>query len=169
MSLLIFSLYIPELLSFFCSVLLVLLRFKVKSFKPYAVIIMASGAASLLGSSLHVLPVMVLMILLSVYDVLAVKKTRHMQVIAQDVFEKQGSQIFVSSDEKDVYVLGAADIIFPCVLTVSSYLYYNLQTALLTSLFGLIGLILASRHTETPALPYASLSIVGFVLGFLIF
>jgi presenilin-like A22 family membrane protease len=169
MAFFIFSLYMSEIISVILSACLIALRLTFKPFKPYAVIIMASGAASLLGSSLHVLPIIVLMLLLSVYDVLAVKKTHHMQIIAQDVFEKQGSQIFVSSGEKEIYVLGAADIIFPCVLAVSSYLQYDLPTAALTSLFGLIGLTLASRHTEAPALPYASLSIVGFVMGLIIF
>ena len=169
MAFFIFSLYMSEIISVILSACLIALRLTFKPFKPYAVIILASGAASLLGSSLRVLPVIVLMVLLSVYDVLAVKKTRHMQIIAQDVFEKQGSQIFVSSDEKETYVLGAADIIFPCVLAVSSYLQYNLPTAVLTSLFGLIGLTLASRHTDVPALPYASLSIVGFVIGWIVF
>lgn len=169
MSFFIFSLYVSEIISVVLSVCITVLRLAFKPFKPYAVIIMASGAASLLGSSLHVLPTIVLMLLLSVYDVLAVKKTRHMQIIAQDVFEKEGSQIFVSADEREIYVLGAADIIFPCVLAVSSYLQYNLPCAVLTSLFGLIGLALASRHTEAPALPYASLSILGFVIGYLVF
>ncbi len=146
----------------------VILRYTVKQFKKVSVVILAVGIAALLGASLHVIPVIAFLILLSVYDVLAVRKTKHMQVIAEDVYERGGSQIFTFDTKEETFVLGAADIILPSILVVSVHLNYSALEAFFTSLFALTGLLLATRQKEAPALPYASLGILGFLIGYLI-
>ena len=152
----------------FISGIAVVLRYKMGKFKKISVIILAVGIAALLGVSLDVVPVIAFLVLLSVYDVLAVRKTKHMQVIAEDVFKKGGSQIFTFDTKEETFVLGSADIILPSILVVSAFLNYSAVEALLTSVFALAGLLLATRQKEAPALPYASLGIVGFVIGYFI-
>ena len=152
----------------FISGTAVVLRYKMGKFKKISVIILAVGIAALLGVSLDVVPVIAFLVLLSVYDVLAVRKTKHMQVIAEDVFKKGGSQIFTFDTKEETFVLGSADIILPSILVVSAFLNYSVVEALLASVFALAGLLLATRQKEAPALPYASLGIVGFVIGYFI-
>jgi presenilin-like A22 family membrane protease len=146
----------------------VVLRYMVKEFRKISVIILAVGISSLLGVSLGVLPVIGFLLLLSIYDILAVRKTKHMQVIAEDAYQKGGSQIFTFDTKEETIVLGSADIILPSILVVSAFLNYSALEAFLASLCALIGLLLATRQKEAPALPYASLGIVGFLIGYFI-
>lgn len=150
------------------SAVAVVLRYKVPDFRKVSVIILAVGIAALMGISLTIMPVIAFLVLLSIYDVLAVRKTKHMQVIAEDVYQKGGSQIFTFDTKEETFVLGAADIILPSILVVSAYFNYSYVEALLASVFALAGLLLATRQKEAPALPYASLGILGFFIGYLI-
>ena len=146
----------------------VVLRYTVKEFKRVSVVILAVGIAALLGVTLDITPVIVFLVLLSLYDILAVRKTKHMQVIAEDVYKRGGSQIFTFDTKDETFVLGTADIVLPSILVVSAYINYSAVEAFCASLFALIGLLLATRQKEAPALPYASLGIVGFFIGYLI-
>jgi presenilin-like A22 family membrane protease len=150
------------------SAVAVVLRYKVPDFRKVSVIILAVGIAALMGISLTIVPVIAFLVLLSIYDVLAVRKTKHMQVIAEDVYQKGGSQIFTFDTKEETFVLGAADIILPSILVISAYFNYSYVEALLASVFALAGLLLATRQKEAPALPYASLGILGFFIGYLI-
>jgi len=133
-----------------------------------SVIILAVGIAALLGVSLDVVPVIAFLVLLSLYDVFAVRKTKHMQVIAEDVYKRGGSQIFTFDTKEETFVLGTADIVLPSILVVSAFFNYSVLEAFLASLFALTGLLWATRQKEAPALPYASLGILGFLIGYLI-
>ncbi|MBU7031731.1 MAG: hypothetical protein HXS53_04305 [Theionarchaea archaeon] len=146
----------------------VILRYYIKEFRKISVIILAVGIASLLGVSLGILPVIGFLVLLSVYDVVAVRKTKHMQVIAEDAYKRGGSQIFTFDTKEETIVLGSADIILPSMLVVSVFLNYSAFEAFLTSICALAGLLLATRQKEAPALPYASLGIIGFLIGYFI-
>jgi len=165
---LILSAFINMYMSAIISAVSVVLRYTVKQFKKVSVIILAVGISALLGVSLSIIPVIAFLVLLSAYDVFAVRKTKHMQVIAEDVYQKGGSQIFTFDTKEETFVLGTADIILPSMLVVSAYLNYSAVEAFFASLFALAGLLLATRQKEAPALPYASLGIVGFLIGYLI-
>lgn len=145
-----------------------ILRYTVAQFKRVGVVILAIGIAALLGTSLDVIPIVFFLVLLSLYDILAVRKTKHMQVIAEDIYRRGGSQIFTFDTEEETFVLGSADIILPSVLVVSAFLHYSAVEAFFTSVFALAGLLAATRQREAPALPYASLGILGFLIGHLI-
>jgi presenilin-like A22 family membrane protease len=162
------SVFINLYFALIISGAVVVLRYAVKQFRKISVVILAIGIAALLGVSLGVLPVIVFLVLLSLYDILAVRKTKHMQIIAEDVYKRGGSQIFTFDSKNETFVLGSADIILPSILVVSVFLNYSATEAFLSSIFALGGLLLATRHTEAPALPYASLGILGFLVGHLI-
>jgi presenilin-like A22 family membrane protease len=165
---LISSVFINMYVSLLLAGVAVALRYYSHHFKRVSVIILAVGISALLGVSLGILPIIVFLVLLSVYDVLAVRKTKHMQVIAEDVYQRGGSQIFTFDTKEETFVLGAADIILPSTLVVSAYFNHTVVEAVFASVFALVGLLLATRQQEAPALPYASLGIVGFVIGHLI-
>ncbi|MGD2247794.1 MAG: presenilin family intramembrane aspartyl protease [Candidatus Methanofastidiosia archaeon] len=164
----ILTVFINEYIALLISGAAVILRYKIKKFRKVSVVILAIGISALLGVSLGVIPVIVFLVLLSVYDILAVRKTKHMQVIAEDVYKKGGSQIFTFNTKNETFVLGSADIILPSILVVSAYFNYSIIEAFFASIFALLGLILATQKQEAPALPYASLGIVGFFIGYLI-
>ncbi len=165
---LISSVFINIYVSLVLAGIAVVLRYYSHHFKRVSVVILAVGISALLGVSLGVVPIIVFLALLSVYDILAVRKTKHMQVIAEDVYKRGGSQIFTFDTKEETFVLGAADIILPSTLVVSAYFNFSVVEAFFASVFALIGLLLATRQQEAPALPYASLGIVGFFIGYLI-
>ncbi len=133
-------------------------------------LIMAIGISVLVGITFGPMPIIVLLVLLSVYDFIAVRKTKHMLVLAEDVVEQKGPQIltFQSIDEK--IIIGMADIIFPSALFVSAFLNANIQTALLTSIFSITGIIFMFKTMKSegmPAIPFVSLGIIGYAIGIL--
>lgn len=167
-TLIILSAFINIYVSAIVSGIAVVLRYTKKRFRQVSVVILAVGIAALLGVSLDVIPVIAFLALLSLYDILAVKKTKHMQVIAEDIYKRGGSQIFTFDTKDETFVLGTADIVLPSILVVSAFFNYSAVEAFFSSLFALIGLLLATREREAPALPYASLGILGFLIGYFI-
>ncbi|KYK33926.1 MAG: hypothetical protein HXS46_19250 [Theionarchaea archaeon] len=167
-TLIILSAFINIYVSAIVSGIAVVLRYTKKRFRQVSVVILAVGIAALLGVSLDVIPVIAFLALLSLYDILAVKKTKHMQVIAEDIYKRGGSQIFTFDTKDETFVLGTADIVLPSILVVSAFFNYSVVEAFFSSLFALIGLLLATREREAPALPYASLGILGFLIGYFI-
>lgn len=177
LSFIVYNLYNNLFLSVILSGTAVILRYAWNQFKHVSVLIFAVGAAAILGS-LNVYHVIVFLVLLSLYDVVAVRKTKHMQVIAEDVREKESSLLFTMDTKEETFVLGSADIILPSILMVSVFLHYSLMEglseieallfpflgAILCSLFALVGLLIATRQREAPAIPYASLGILGFLI-----
>ena len=164
----ILSVFLNIYLSAMISGIFVIFRYKITQFRKVSVIILAVGIAALLGVSLDVIPVVAFLLLLSLYDIFAVRKTKHMQVIAEDVYQKGGSQIFTFDTKEETFVLGSADIILPSILVVSAFFNYSAVEAFFSSVFALLGLLLATRQTEAPALPYASLGVLGFLIGYFI-
>ena len=160
------SVYVPLI----TSGAAVILRYKVIQFKHVSVIVFAVGAAAILGS-LNVYYVIAFFVLLSLYDIVAVRMTGHMQKVADDVFEKGSSLMFTLRTKTETFELGTADIVLPSTLAVSVFIHYSKEPiffsvfgALLCSVLALIGLSFATRQKVAPALPYASLSILGFFI-----
>jgi len=58
-------------------------------------LLVASGVASIFGISLHVLPVIVLLVILAVYDAVSVYGTKHMVSLASSVVEMRVPLLFV--------------------------------------------------------------------------
>jgi len=176
-SFILYSLYSNLYLSVIIPGIAVGLRYGLNQFKHVSVIILAVGAAAILGS-LNIYYVIVFILLLAFYDILAVRKTKHMTAIAEDVYEKGSSLIFTFNTKEETFIVGSADIILPSILVVSVFLHYSevetlsaaeafqfsILGVLLTSIFALTGLLIAMRHREAPALPYASVGILGFLI-----
>ncbi|MDI6810149.1 MAG: presenilin family intramembrane aspartyl protease PSH [archaeon] len=58
-------------------------------------LIIGGGAAAIFGISLGILPVLLLMIILAIYDAIAVYKTKHMVALAESVIELRMPVLFV--------------------------------------------------------------------------
>jgi len=146
-----------------------------------------AGTGSYLGLSLNPKSVVLLLILFSAYDYIAVYKTKHMVVMAKEMLQ-EGVIIGLIlphnlSDYKTplsqvkpggerFFVLGGGDITFPLLLC-CSILYQGLINSLIVAGFALIGfafsfLIFSRQKTPRPipALPPIALfSIIGYAIA----
>ena len=131
-----------------------------------ASIFIAVGAATLLGIIFSPGPLIGLLLLLSAYDVIAVRKTRHMVTLATDVMAKGGPQMVQLEHGGTTVSMGLADIIFPSALVVSAALFTSPLAAVLSAVGSHVGLALMFSRMSgegMPALPYGSVGIVGYL------
>ncbi len=127
-------------------------------------ILIAAGAASIFGISLDIIPVLLLLSILMVYDAISVYKTRHMVTLAEGVIDIKSPILFIvpkrrgysfmregigdlDSGDRAAFVIGMGDLIMPSILVVSANIFLNS-----TRLAGIITL---------PALG----AIIGSVIG----
>jgi len=134
-------------------------------------ILIAAGVASIFGVSLDILPVIILLILLAVYDAISVYKTKHMITLAEGVIDLKTPILFVIPKRRDysfirdgigkleegggeraAFIIGMGDLIMPSILVVSANVFMkgwrlfgviNLPAlgAILGSLAGLVILL----------------------------
>ena len=101
-------------------------------------ILVAAGASALFGISLSVIPTIILLVLLAVYDFIAVCKTKHMIKLAEGVMDLKLPILFVlprklnysyvrsktqklePGKEREAYFMGLGDAVMPTVLAVSA-------------------------------------------------
>lgn len=127
------------------------------------------GAAVVLGISLGILPVLILLIVLAIYDAISVYKTRHMLALADGVVPLRLPVIFVvpkeegfsldsmqqsgpvteqTAEERGAMLMGVGDAVIPAILTVSALLSLPESSALfananlLVALGALLGAII---------------------------
>jgi presenilin-like A22 family membrane protease len=111
-------------------------------------IVLAAGVAAIFGSSLGVVPVLLLLVLLAVYDAISVYRTKHMIALAEGVLEQKAPILFVVPKRRgysfiregigpvDDYpaehggeggraalLIGMGDLIMPTILVVSANMF----------------------------------------------
>ena len=104
-------------------------------------ILIAAGVASIFGVSLEILPVVILLILLAVYDAISVYKTKHMITLAEGVIDLKTPILFVvpkrrnysfirdgigkldDGGERAAFIIGMGDLIMPSILVVSANVF----------------------------------------------
>jgi len=104
-------------------------------------ILIGAGVASIFGVSLDILPVVVLLILLAVYDAISVYKTKHMITLAEGVIDLKTPILFVIPKRRDysfirdgigkleeggeraAFIIGMGDLIMPSILVVSANVF----------------------------------------------
>jgi presenilin-like A22 family membrane protease len=157
-------------------------------------VFIAAGAAAIFGISLQVLPVLILLALLAIYDAIAVYKTKHMITLAEGVIETKSPILFVipkrtdysfiregfsmgGSAERGAYIMGMGDLIMPTILVVSANVYlkapiFGLLTvpaigAIIGSVAGM-ALLLSFVNSGRPQAglpPLNGGTIIGFLIG----
>jgi len=154
------------LLVFACSVGATLLLFKYPEWYIIDVlgVLIASGVASIFGRSLDILPVVILLIILAVYDAVSVYRTKHMITLAEGVIDLKTPILFVipkkrnysfiregigklgEGHERAAFIMGMGDLIMPSILVVSANVFLTEGTRILgfvikgTRIFGFINL-----------------------------
>lgn len=188
---LLLSLWLPDLIALILIGILIF-RWIVKPsvlIHNLCVIFGIAGAGSVLGLRLNPLMVVALLILFSIYDFIAVYKTKHMIKMAKEMIESRAILGLIVPQKipdfreslKEVQpggkflILGGGDVIFPLILT-ASLIPEGILNSLIVALFALIGLFLSfwiftSQRVRQPipALPPIALfSIIGFLITRLI-
>ena len=163
-----------------------------KMFRPtifsqnIAVIFTIAGVGAFIGASLGIVPVLIFMLLLTVYDFISVFVTKHMIHLAKEItkrptafvvsiphkFKKPVSFAYEKRKRKKIHVfqLGAGDIAIPLMFSVSVLSTYTFVHGLLTSIgsvtaLGLLIFYLVRKPgIALPAIPFITL---GSVAGFL--
>jgi presenilin-like A22 family membrane protease len=154
------------------------------------IILGIAGTGSILGLSLKPLMVIALLIIFSIYDFIAVYKTKHMIKMAKEMIESRAilalvipSNIFGFRDslEKIGYppermggkflILGGGDVVFPLLFSVS-LIPSGIFNSLIVAIFSLIGLFVGflfftkqKERKPIPALPPIALfSVIGYLI-----
>jgi len=144
-----------------------------------------AGTGSILGLSLNPSMVITLLIIFSIYDFIAVYKTKHMVKMAKEMIESRAilalvipSNIFGFRESLTkiqpggkFLILGGGDVAFPLIFC-SSLIPLGISKSLIVALFSLIGLfagfwffISQKTRQPIPALPpIAFFSIIGFLI-----
>lgn len=140
-----FSAFLPVsinlLLTIILSAGLTLLLYKFPEWYviDFVGIIIGAGASSTFGISLAIRPALVLLILLAVYDYIAVYRTKHMVALAEGVmdlklpillvFPKHLKYSFLTEkfdkQEREAFFMGLGDAVIPTVLVVSANTFMN--------------------------------------------
>ncbi|KAF5437218.1 Presenilin-like membrane protease, A22 family [Candidatus Methanophagaceae archaeon] len=148
-------------------------------------VIIAGGATAIFGVSLGIVPVLLLMIMLAIYDAIAVYKTKHMVSLAESIVDLRVPILFVlprkrkfsllkNGDMDEAFYMGLGDAIIPSILVVSAFVTYPSAAPALGTVIGiLVGYTaltrLAGRGTPHAGLPFLnSGAIIGFVIGVLL-
>jgi presenilin-like A22 family membrane protease len=134
---------IPFIISIICALSLTLLVHKFPEWYVVDVVgvVMAIGAVVILGVTFAILPAVVLLIILAVYDAISVYKTKHMISLADSVIELNLPVLLVipkklgysyrkekprlkeqleSGQEREAMFMGLGDIVIPSLLVVSA-------------------------------------------------
>lgn len=97
-------------------------------------IVIGAGASSIFGISLAIRPALILLVLLAVYDYIAVYRTKHMVALAEGVmdlklpillvFPKHLGYSFLTEkfdkQEREAFFMGLGDAVIPTVLVISA-------------------------------------------------
>lgn len=137
----------------------------------------------------------ILLIIISVYDVIAVFKTKHMQKMAEFMIKDlktftgffmpwldrkemekikkiKGKKTKLKKIKVNIAALGGGDIALPMLFICNVFLVYGIKSALVTLLFTTFGLLLllifGKRGKAYPALPPLTIgAIIGYVISLL--
>ncbi|MBW3583214.1 MAG: hypothetical protein KY455_08970 [Euryarchaeota archaeon] len=156
-------------------------------------ILVAAGATAIFGVSFTFFPALILLVLLAIYDAIAVYRTRHMLALADTVVglrlpimlvvPKHRDYSFLAEKDsvseqastgkpRDAMFMGLGDLVIPSVLVVVAYHNLGNPEAAIGALVGtfagfllLMSFVLRGRpHAGLPSLNGGS--ILGFFLGY---
>ncbi len=182
--------FLPSLVAFLLASLLVLAKFKYWQLHNVVELLIYPGLALLLVP-LFTLPVVVILLLvISVYDMYAVWKSKHMVLLAKESMKQNifpglvigKPQPLVSSKSgKKKAILGGGDVLFTLLFSGVAFNHYVLLTsfsqafflAIIVSVFATLGLValylLGSQKKFYPAMPFLTVScLLGFAFTLLL-
>lgn len=182
-----FSLWIGDILALIFISILIFFWIKKPNVLVHNFLLISGmiGIGSVFGLRLDPLLVIVLLVIFSIYDVIAVYKTKHMIRMAKEMIEARAIPGIILPPKiseiqaplKDVkmggkfLILGGGDIVFPLLL-VASLVPEKILSSIIVAVFATFGLFISfwiflSQKTRRPipALPPIALfSIIGYLI-----
>jgi len=158
-------------------------------------LLIGGGAAAIFGISLGIFPVLLLMIILAVYDAIAVYKTKHMVALAESVIDLRMPVLFVlprkrsfsllkkplkglqdreaephESEMEDAFFMGLGDAIIPSLLVVASSVRFASVAPAIGALIGTLAGYAVLSSFAGRGKPHAGLPLLnsGSIIGFVI-
>ncbi|HVP97111.1 presenilin family intramembrane aspartyl protease PSH [Methanoregula sp.] len=158
-------------------------------------ILLAAGVSAIFGASLDILPVVLLLLILAVYDAISVYKTKHMITLAEGVMDLKTPILFVipkkrdysfikegigkisEGGERSAFIIGMGDFIMPSILVVSAGIFTHgtkyfgiLNLPVLGAIVGSICGLVVLLYFVMSGKPQAGLPPLngGTILGFII-
>lgn len=156
-------------------------------------LMIGAGCAAIFGISLAIIPTIVLLVLLAVYDAISVYKTKHMIALADGVMDLKLPILFVipkrlgysfrtekfnKEGEKEAFFMGLGDAVMPTILVVSAYMFidqigaihYPALGAMIGTTVGFFALgMFVMKGKPQAGLPFLnSGAILGYVAGCLL-
>ncbi len=157
-------------------------------------VLISAGVASIFGISLAVVPVLVLLVLLAIYDAISVYRTKHMITLAEGVLETKAPILVVvpkradysfrkeglnigKGEERGAFVMGMGDLIMPSILVASSHAFVGapaviwlLSAPTLGAMAGSLAGLAVLLYFVNKGNPQAGLPPLngGAILGFLV-
>jgi presenilin-like A22 family membrane protease len=150
-----------------------------------AMILTIGGIGAVLGISFVPTTVLIILVLFSFYDIIAVYKTGHMIKLAESMIRSRAIFGFIIPDSvrglktqvsdvapgEQFMILGSGDVIFPLLLS-ASLVRISIVQALAVSIFSALGLLLmfilfSTQKVRRPMAalpPIAGMSILGYLL-----
>ena len=184
---LILSIWISDIISLVLIILLVFWWWKNPSILIHnlCIILAIAGVGTFLGLSLNPETVIAFLVIFSIYDFIAVYKTKHMVKVAREMIESKAILGLVIPPNLSNFreplkniklggkflILGGGDIAFPLLLC-CSLVPFGFLKPLVVGFFSLIGLSVSfylflsqKKRQAFPALPPIALfSIIGFLI-----
>ena len=181
------NLFIPVFVAILITGILIVLWIELPSVWVHDTLMVLglAGAASFFGLGFSPAVVVALLLIFSVYDFIAVYKTKHMILMAKEMIEKKVILGFIIPKElkffKDNFknikiggnfmILGGGDVVFPGLLA-ASVIPSGIYKSLIIVLFSLVGCFFSywlfstqKEKNPIPALPpIAFFSIVGYLI-----
>ncbi len=187
-----FSVPASDLISLTLSIVMTILLIKYPEWYMMNLtgILMAVGIALIFGISFGMIPVVVFLAILAIYDAVSVYKTKHMVSLADNVIEHNLPALFIlpaKSDfsykhakspvkkktkkkERDAYYMGFGDVMIPGIMVVSAARNYGLVAGVFTLIGAVLAMILLTAMVNSgkpqPGLPYLN---GGALAGFIIY
>ncbi len=191
-SVFVFSAFVPEMFAFVLAGFVLVLKTVKKNTatKNMSAMLAVSGVGGILGASLGIMPAIILLFILSFYDIIAVFFTKHMVEMSKSITENHMAFTVSFPTKTKVFELGTGDLVMPLIFTAAvlnspqtTFLNignFIISTALIKAAFvcfgSLLGLIIVIKLVERkqgrilPALPpIVSGALLFFVASTLIF
>jgi presenilin-like A22 family membrane protease len=158
------------------TLLLIIARYTNKEnkwIKNFVSAIAIIGAGSLIGISFGVFPIFLFIIILSIYDFIAVFKTKHMVSIGKAVTKNNFAFTITFPTKKHTFELGNGDLVIPLITSSSvlanGFFSNNLLVALLLLIGSFIGIAfsiysVSKKKIPLPALPPQTLIMIAIIL-----
>lgn len=176
----VFVAFIGQIPSLIITALLTVLLYKFPEWYVIDItgVLVGAGASAIIGISLAVLPTLILLILLTVYDIIAVYRTKHMIELAEGVMDLHAPILFVvprrkgysfieQSDacdedgERGAYFMGLGDAVMPTILVISA-------STFLPGAYPNLDLPLVFGFVILPALLAAVGTLIGYAVLMLV-